>query len=127
MGNNNKNNRGEKAPVITPKEQPLTAPLEVKEEIKDVKEETKKEKKMFTITATIDKTKVSLELTDQEVNTAIGICENNGVEEVITMKKHNGAAMFFVNDTNAEACQNRHKFDYSFTISLKDLNKHITK
>lgn len=69
----------------------------------------------------VDGKAVTLSLTEKEVETAVGICTDNSVEDLIIMKKHNGGALFFVNPQRAYACQERHKFDYAFTIKAKDL------
>jgi hypothetical protein len=68
-----------------------------------------------------------IELTPKEIESALSICDLQGMEEVIVMKKHNGSALFFTEQRNANQCQERHKFDYAFTLSKKDLLENSKK
>ena len=78
----------------------------------------------MTIKAKVEGKEVTLELKQNEVASAISICEKNGVESVIVMKKpHKGGAIFFINPQKAAACQDRHNFDYSFNVKLSELKK----
>lgn len=71
--------------------------------------------------------KVNLELTEEEVLTGYSICEKNSLNSVIVMKKHNGGAIFFTNESHAANTQQRHKFEYAFDVEMKDLKAEAQK
>jgi hypothetical protein len=78
----------------------------------------------MTIETKLEGKKVSLELNQNEVASAISVCEKNSVEELIAMKRpHKGGALFFIDPKRAAACQDRHKFEHSFTVKLSELKK----
>lgn len=79
----------------------------------------------LTITAKIDSKEAKLTLTEMEVESALSICNVNGTEEVIVMKKVNGGAIFAVNQRSANSIQERHGFDYAFTVKKDALEKHF--
>jgi hypothetical protein len=63
----------------------------------------------------------SVTLTDKEQTTASSVMKQHGVDFVLCLKKHNGAAMFFVNEQNCDNCMNRHGYEFAMQINKKDL------
>lgn len=78
---------------------------------------------VLTISGKVDGKTVSINLTREDVLNGHSVCEKNGVEKVIAMKKGEGAALFFINPANAVNTQNRHGFKYSFDIEAKQLKE----
>jgi Holliday junction resolvase len=81
----------------------------------------------FIIETKVNGKKANLELNQSEVESAISICESNNTDDVIIMKKHNGGALFFTDPRHANQCQERHKFDYAYTVAKTDLSDFIKK
>ena len=80
------------------------------------------------ITSKLDGKDISLKLTQKEVESAISICEQSSIEEIIVMKfPHKGGALFFTDKVRAAACQDRHRFEHSFTVKLSALKKYDPK
>lgn len=69
--------------------------------------------------------KATLKLTEMEIKSAISVCSTNALESVIVMKKHNGGACFYTDQRAANAAQERHNFEYSFTVKSEDLQKYV--
>jgi hypothetical protein len=67
--------------------------------------------------------KAVLELTTKEVDSAVSVCEQNSLDSVIIMKKHNGGAAFYSNEVAAANAQKRHGYEYAFTVKKADLVK----
>ena len=73
------------------------------------------------ITAEDNGKKITLDLTDGEVKQALSVMKTNQVDDLFIVKKHNGAAMFFVNAQNAYNCGERIGVDYTFKVEKKVL------
>ena len=71
--------------------------------------------------------KVSITLTNEEVVTAHSIISGNAVDEIYVMKKVGGGALFFINESRAEACMTRHKFEYMFTFTGSEIKAEFDK
>lgn len=70
---------------------------------------------------------VALNLTDKEVQSVMSIIDGYGVNEVHLMKKGKSAPQIFTDERRAIACQERHKFDYMFTLAKDDLKEYWGK
>ena len=75
------------------------------------------------IVAEVQGREASLSLTDEEVETAKSILKRDGLKELVVMKKEKGGACFYTNSNAAAHAQERHGFDYAFTLTSADLSK----
>lgn len=78
---------------------------------------------VLTISGKVDGKVVNLNLTKEDVINGHAICDKNGVEKVIAMKKEKGAALFFINENSAANAQLRHGFNYAFDVDAKQLKE----
>lgn len=69
----------------------------------------------------------AIELTDAEVKQANGMLKRSNVKTLVVMKKHNGGALFFINPVNAANAQERHGYDYAFSVDAEMLGKATTE
>lgn len=77
------------------------------------------------ITEKIEGKTVTLTLTGKEVETGFSVCEKAGVADIIVMKNHKGAALWYTNERNAANTQQRHNYEYAFVVSKEDLQKNL--
>jgi len=78
----------------------------------------------YSYKAKIEGKEISLDLSDMEVQSAVSIIEGNNVKELHILKKSKkDGALFFIEERLAVACQERHKFEFLFSLESKDLTE----
>lgn len=82
---------------------------------------------MYTYKTKIDGADITLNLTDIEIKRALSIIEGKGIDAVCIMKNEKGGVQMFSDNRKAIACQEKHKFDYMFTIKKADLKAYSNK
>lgn len=79
--------------------------------------------KNFEIKTKVNGEAANLSLTEMEVDSAISVCDGNGIDKVFTVKGDKGAAQFFQSEQNAMNFQDRAKIDFMFILELSELKK----
>lgn len=76
-----------------------------------------------------ERASVSLSLSKNEVETALSICENNGVGVVYAIKKNvpKAKAVFFVSERHATGASIAHKTEIVFPVEKPELETALKK